>query len=175
MIFKKGIQKWLILYLIVFFPCIAQGQYKSVEMGINGLTCSMCSRSVELSLIKLDFIDQVVMDLNSTSSKIFFNEGAYVSIDKIAQAVVDAGFSVSYLHAWFDFKDQPIQTAACWNYAYEVYQFLDLSLPQLEGEIMLKFIGADFLSRNEMKKWKIKLSEAQNKVCTQKEHYFVTL
>ena len=56
-----------------------------------------------------------------------------------------------------------------------MYQFLDLSLPRLEGEIMLKFIGADFLSRNEMKKWKAKLSEAQNKACTQKEHYFVTL
>ena len=108
MILKKGNQKWLILYFVIYLPWIAQGQFKSVEMGIDGLTCSMCSRSVEMSLFKLDFIDRVEMDLNSNRSEIFFNEGMYVSIDKIAQAVIDAGFSVAYLNALFDFKEQII-------------------------------------------------------------------
>ena len=113
MIFNKGIQKWLILYLVIYLPWIAQGQFKSVEMGIDGLTCSMCSRSVEMSLVKLDFIDRVEMDLNSNRSEIFFNEGMYVSIDKVAQAVIDAGFSVAYLNASFDFKEQSINTDTC--------------------------------------------------------------
>ena len=59
----------------------------------------MCSRSVEMSLVKLDFVDRVVMDLNSNQCDLFFNVDKYVSIDKIAQAVVDAGFSVAYLNA----------------------------------------------------------------------------
>ena len=145
MIFNKGIQKWFILYFIIYLPWIAQGQFKSVEMGIDGLTCSMCSRSVEMSLVKLDFIDRVEMDLNSNRSEIFFNEGMYVSIDKVAQAVIDAGFSVAYLNALFDFKEQAIATNTCWNYAYETYQFLDVSQPQLKGETVLKFIDTNCL------------------------------
>ncbi|MDG1105531.1 MAG: hypothetical protein P8N26_05155 [Cyclobacteriaceae bacterium] len=175
MILKKGNQKWLILYFVIYLPWIAQGQFKSVEMGIDGLTCSMCSRSVEMSLFKLDFIDRVEMDLNSNRSEIFFNEGMYVSIDKIAQAVIDAGFSVAYLNALFDFKEQIIDTHTCWNYAYETYQFLEVSQPQLKGETVLKFIGTNFLSRNELKKWKAQLSAAKNKGCGQNEYYSVTL
>ena len=175
MILKKGNHKWLILYFVIYLPGIAQGQFKSVEMGIDGLTCSMCSRSVEMSLVKLDFIDRIEMDLNSNSSEIFFREGMYVSIDKVAQAVIDAGFSVAYLNALFDFKEQPIDTHTCWNYAYETYHFLEVSQPQLKGETVLKFIGTNFLSRTELKKWEAQLSAAKNKGCGQNEYYSVTL
>jgi len=175
MILKKGNHKWLILYFVIYLPGIAQGQFKSVEMGIDGLTCSMCSRSVEMSLVKLDFIDRIEMDLNSNRSEIFFREGMYVSIDKVAQAVIDAGFSVAYLNALFDFKEQTIDTHACWNYAYETYQFLEVSQPQLKGETVLKFIGTNFLSRTELKKWEAQLSAAKNKGCGQNEYYSVTL
>ena len=175
MILKKGNHKWLILYFVIYLPGIAQGQFKSVEMGIDGLTCSMCSRSVEMSLVKLDFIDRIEMDLNSNRSEIFFREGMYVSIDKVAQAVIDAGFSVAYLNALFDFKEQPIDTHTCWNYAYETYHFLEVSQPQLKGETVLKFIGTNFLSRNELKKWKARLSVAKNKGCSRNEYYSVTL
>ena len=175
MILKKGNHKWLILYFVIYLPGIAQGQFKSVEMGIDGLTCSMCSRSVEMSLVKLDFIDRVEMDLNSNRSEVFFHEGMYVSINKVAQAVIDAGFSVAYLNALFDFKEQPIDTHTCWNYAYETYHFLEVSQPQLKGETVLKFIGTNFLSRTELKKWEAQLSAAKNKGCGQNEYYSVTL
>ena len=172
---KKCILRYIIFCSVIFLPWIVQCQFKSVEMGIDGLTCSMCSRSVEMSLVKLDFINRVVMDLNNNRSEIFFNEGAYVSIDKVAQAVIDAGFSVAYLNASFDFKEHPIDTDNCWNYEYEAYQFIDVKQPKLKGEMILKFIGKNFLSRSEMKKWKTQLSEAKNKICNQNEHYFVTL
>ena len=73
------------------------------------------------------------------------------------------------------FKEQIIDTHTCWNYAYETYQFLEVSQPQLKGETVLKFIGTNFLSRSELKKWKAQLSAAKNKLCRQNEYYFVTL
>ena len=174
-VMKKYIRRNIIFCLIIFLPWVAKCQFKSVNMGIDGLTCSMCSRSVEMSLIKLDFIDRVVMDLNSNQSEILLKEDEYVSIDKIAQAVIDAGFSIAYLNAWFDFDGQSINTDSCWNYAYDAYQFLGINDPKLEGKMNLKFIGENFLSRGEMKKWKTQLSEAKNKACNQNETYFVTL
>ena len=172
---KKYIVRNIIFYLVIFLPWIAKCQFKSASIGINGLTCSMCSRSVEISLVKLDFIDRVVMDLNSNQCDIFFNEDEHVSVDKIAQAVIDAGFSVAYLNAWFDFNGKSISTDSCWNYAYDTYQFLNIKQPKLEGKMNLKFIGTNFLSRGEMKKWKTQLSEAKKKLCDQNGGYFVTL
>ncbi len=172
---KKYILRNIIFYLVIFLPWIAQCQFKSARIGINGLTCSMCSRSVEMSLVKLDFVDRVVMDLNSNQCDIFFSEDKYISFDKIAQAVVDAGFSVAYLNAWFDFNGKSISSTSCWKYAYDTFQFLNIQQPKLEGKINLKFIGTNFLSRSEMKKWKTQLSEAKKKVCDQNGGYFVTL
>ena len=174
-VMKKYIFCNIIFYLVIFLPWIATCQFKSASIGINGLTCSMCSRSVEMSLLKLDFVDRVAMDLNSNHCDIFFSEDEYVSIDKIAQAVIDAGFSVAYLSAWFDFNGQSISTNSCWNYAFDTYQFLNIKQTKLEGKMNLKFIGTNFLSRSEMKKWKTQLSEAKKKVCDQNEGYFVTL
>ena len=172
---KNYIIRNIIFYSVIFLPLIAKCQFKSVSIGIDGLTCSMCSRSVEMSLVKLNFVDRVVMDLNNNHSEIFLIEDKYVSIDKIAQAVIDAGFSVAYLNAWFDFEGQSLSTDSCWYYAYDTYQFININQPKLEGKMNLKFIGANFLSRSEMKKWKTQLSQAKNKVCHQKRQYFVTL
>ena len=68
-----------------------------------------------------------------------------------------------------------ISSTSCWKYAYDTFQFLNIQQPKLEGKINLKFIGTNFLSRSEMKKWKTQLSEAKKKVCDQNGRYFVAL
>ena len=158
---KKYILRNIIFYLVIFLPWIATCQFKSASIGINGLTCSMCSKSVKMSLVKSDFVDRVAMDLNSNHCDIFFIEDEYIPIDKIAQAVIDTWFSVAYLIAWFDFNGQSIYTNSCCNYAFDTYQFLNTRQPKLAGKMNLKFIGTNFLSRSEMKKWRTQLSKAQ--------------
>ena len=83
--------------MFIFHPGYAQ--FKEVTVGVNGLTCSQCSRSVEMRIRKLAFVADVKMNLEHTEGRIFFKKGDKVNVDKIAAAVVDAGFSVRFWHA----------------------------------------------------------------------------
>src|SRR4051812_34474653 len=86
-----------------------RAQFLWAEIGVDGLTCSACTRSVEMSLRKLDFVDSVVMNLEHTDGKIYFKKDQSVEPDKIAQAVVNAGFSVRFLKANFNFSGTQVK------------------------------------------------------------------
>ena len=83
----------------VLFAFCAIAQFTSAKIGINGLTCSACTRSVETGLRKLSFVENVEMSLENKSGIITFKKGQKVEIEKIASAVTDAGFSVRFLTA----------------------------------------------------------------------------
>jgi copper chaperone CopZ len=78
---------------------------KWVDVGVDGLTCSMCTRSVEMSLRRLDFVDSVVMSLENTEGRIFFQENMPVNLNEVARAVVNAGFSVRFVKLEMAFDD----------------------------------------------------------------------
>ena len=163
--------KILVFALLISISCKAQ--FISADIGVNGLTCSACSRSVELSIRKLDFVDDVQMDLEHTSGKVIFKKGAKVDIEKIATAVSNAGFSVSFLRAQFQLHDSlNISENYCLNFEGSSYQFIKIPSTVIKEEVTLLFIGKEFLSSTGYKKWKDSL-KAQ---CTEtKSHYFVTI
>jgi copper chaperone CopZ len=163
--------KIVVFALLLSLGCKAQ--FTMANIGINGLTCSACSRSVELSIRKLDFVDDVQMDLENTSGKVIFKKGAKVDIEKIATAVSNAGFSVSFLRAVFNLHDSlNISENFCLNYEASSYQFIKIPPTVIKDEVTLLFIGKEFLSSTDYKKWKDSL-KAQ---CAEsKSHYFVTI
>lgn len=77
-------------------------QFVSAQVGINGLTCSQCSRSVEMQLRRLSFVRSVTMDLEHTVGTLTFTDGSKVDVKAVAKAVKDAGFSVRFLEALID-------------------------------------------------------------------------
>lgn len=90
-------KKSLITFLTVLFFFLASGvqaQVLKAEIGINGLTCSQCSKSVYNSIKKLDFIKEVDMDLYETIAHIEFLPGKKIEFEAIQQAVKNAGFSL---------------------------------------------------------------------------------
>lgn len=86
------------IYLLLFCLLISinvSAQVQSIRISINGLTCSQCSKSVEMRLKKLSFISKVDMDLQNTEAKISLKKDAKIDLNKVADAVTDAGFSVN--------------------------------------------------------------------------------
>ena len=165
-----------ILYLSIYFFLIVpqtKAQFSEAEIGVNGLTCSQCSRSVEFSIKKLDFVKEVQMDLEHTQGKINFKPGMKVYIEKIAKAVEDAGFSVRYLTADFVFDNITINAGYCFPYENRLYQFVKTETKNLKGTTQLKFIGKSFLPKKEYKGWepdlKPKCSETKERI------FYVTL
>ncbi len=73
-------------------------QITKIEVGINGLTCSQCSRSVEMQMRKIEGIKEVNMKLDKTVAEVEWGDAqAAIPFSKLAQAVRDAGFSVRFL------------------------------------------------------------------------------
>jgi copper chaperone CopZ len=70
---------------------------KKVSLVASGLTCSMCSKAIFKALTKLDFVDEVKVDIEQSKFALTFKSGKTVVIDQIKSAVADAGFSVQSL------------------------------------------------------------------------------
>jgi copper chaperone CopZ len=142
-------------------------------MGVNGLTCSQCSRSVEMSIRKLDFVQDVIMNLQNTEGKIILKTGAKVDVKKIAKAVVDAGFSVRYINAGFIFENTPITNGFCYPFEGQQFQFIKVDSKIVTGEVTLKFLGKNFQASKDYKIWKKELLATCPK--SQGEILYVTL
>jgi copper chaperone CopZ len=173
--FRSEICRFIASLLLLFTAFSLQGEngFSWVEVGVNGLTCSQCTRSVEMSIRKLEFVEDVQMDLEHTNGKITFKKGAQVSIDRIAQAVIDAGFSVRFLKAGFFFDNLVVSDNYCYAFLDDRFKFVKTAAVTLNGEKILQFLGDKFLSKSESKKWKPFLKDG----CGDKKQktYFVTL
>ena len=150
---KPMLFKALAALLFVFcFTGNASAQFENVYIGVNGLTCSQCSRTVEMSIRKLDFVADVDMNLEHTEGKIVLKKNKKADMDKIAQAVVNAGFSVRYLQAELHTDNPIVTTGSCFSFSGDQYILSEPPKTPLKGEIKLKFIGKKYMAKNDFKK-----------------------
>ena len=70
---------------------------KKVTLVASGLTCSMCSKAIFKALSKLDFVEEVKVDIEKSMYILAFKTGKKVAIDQIKLAVTEAGFGVQSL------------------------------------------------------------------------------
>tara|TARA_R100000278_G_C5463268_1_gene161706 strand:- start:372 stop:692 length:321 start_codon:yes stop_codon:yes gene_type:complete len=66
----------------------------SVTLKATGLTCSMCSFSIQKGIEKIHFVDSVKPNLEETTYTIYFKENKFIDFFTIENAVEDAGFFV---------------------------------------------------------------------------------
>ena len=59
---------------------------------VTGLTCSMCSFSVQKGLEKVQSVEEVTPNLEETTFEVTFKDDVFVDFYKIENAVLDAGF-----------------------------------------------------------------------------------
>ena len=109
----KNILFYINLFLLVFFVNLTASAQKitKLEVGINGLTCSQCSRSVEMQLQKLPFLSDIDMDLENTKANLQISNLGKVDLYAIPKAISDAGFSIRSLDVYFD--EAPFQGKKC--------------------------------------------------------------
>ena len=66
----------------------------TASLKVTGLTCSMCSFSVQKGLEKVQSIKSVEPNLEETTFEIVFKDDVFVDFHQIENAVLDAGFFV---------------------------------------------------------------------------------
>ncbi len=154
--------------LFVFLTIQARAQFRQASIGINGLTCSQCSRSVEMQLRKLDFISDVDMDLEHKNGTLHFKSNRKADMSAIARAVKDAGFSVRYLKAEINPKDIQLSAESCFSLNGDAYYISDPGALQELTMLTLQFLGQDYLSKSEWKRYKL----PANLKCKGKKVYY---
>lgn len=150
-------------YIIAFILALmastnAGAQLISADIGVNGMTCSMCARGTEETLKRLDFIDSIDVDLNTLVAHITFKKNMDVPVEALLKAVEDAGFSVRNITAVFDFKNQKIGKDEHVDYGNDVFHFLGVEDQTLNGPVSIRFVDKPFVSKKEFKEWSKKTS-----------------
>lgn len=157
----------LILIFTVLSCTIVKGEFLSAEIGVDGLTCSQCSRSVEMKLRALDFVADVQMNLEQNIGVITFRPGKVVRIEKMAQAVIDAGFSVGYIRVLFDFSDSKVTPDGSFSFDEQVYLSVNDPPVILPPVAKIQLVGADFMDTATWKKWKPAVKRLQQNLKTE--------
>ena len=157
----------------LFVSAFAHGQISGVHIGVNGLTCSQCTRNVEMSLRKLSFVQDVKMDLQHTDGTITLRSGTRFDANAVSKAVKAAGFSLRFLKANMDIASVPPSDKGCFLLNGDSYQIVPMAAANNAGNESVQFIGEGFLPPYELKKWKPQLI----RTCFTKSstHYFITL
>lgn len=134
--------------LFVLITTQASAQFRQASIGVNGLTCSQCSRSVEMQLRKLDFVSDVTMDLEHKNGVLHFKSNSNVDMDAIARAVKDAGFSVRYLKADINMKEVSPESDNSFRIRNDVYYLLE-PLAANAAHVTFRFMDKDYASKKE--------------------------
>lgn len=139
-----------VLLLWSFLPAMAQ--IGEAKIGVNGLTCSLCVRSVEKSIRELDFVDSVRMNLSQTEGTIYFRKSEKISLNALAEKVVDAGFSVRSMEVEIDFSRVKQIGDHCFQIGDDLYIFAEGKKSPKKGFSRVILIGENFLTKKEYKK-----------------------
>ncbi len=140
------------LIIILFLSVAANAQLTKVNLQASGLTCSMCSNSINKSLKTLDFVDKVNANIKNSTFEITFKPNSKVDFDKIKKKVEDAGFTVAVFSANYKFQNQQIKNEQHITLGDKTFMFLNVGNQQLNGEKTIRLIDKGFVSAKEYKK-----------------------
>tara|TARA_Y100000004_G_C8599471_1_gene279944 strand:+ start:151 stop:471 length:321 start_codon:yes stop_codon:yes gene_type:complete len=76
---------------LVYFFLLA---LNTITFKVDGLTCSMCSLSVQKSLEKIYFVESVEVDIEEVTYEVNFVKNNYIDFFALQHAVEDAGFTI---------------------------------------------------------------------------------
>ena len=151
---RKG--RFLILFFMALLTTVSgRAQILQAEVGVNGLTCSQCSRSVEMELRKLPFVQKVDMNLEHTTGVVLFKSGHRVSVEELARAIVNAGFSTRFVRMTFDFKTIHPGTE-CFTIGQDVFYFLKPLSAQHSEQMTFQVIGKGLLPDKALRQFALK-------------------
>lgn len=137
-------------FILVFLQ--VQSQVKSLTLQASGLTCSMCSNSINKALKTINYVDKVKANISTSSFEITLKPGAVVDFDDFKKKVEDAGFSVANLTAKVEFDKASISSDHHITIDGMIFHFLNVNEQVLTGTHNIKIIDKGFVSAKEYKK-----------------------
>ncbi|HEV7781261.1 MAG TPA: heavy-metal-associated domain-containing protein [Chitinophagaceae bacterium] len=146
-------KKLLLLVVIALSAASSRAQFTKATLQATGLTCAMCSNAINKALQKVPFVESVKADIKNSAFTIAFKANETVSIDKLKEAVEDAGFSIGSLKMTGTFHDIKIEKDQHTRIGTENFHFLDAGSQVLNGEQTVTVVDKNFVTEKQFKKY----------------------
>ena len=143
--------KTFFLLAIVAFSISAKAQVTKVSLQASGLTCSMCSNSINRALRKLDFVENVDADIKTYTFEITFKPNSHIDFDMIKGKVESAGFSVSGFVITMNFDNVLIKENQPVIIGDKTLLFVNKNEQIVTGEKQVRLLDKGFVSVKEYK------------------------
>ncbi len=143
--------KKLLSVLLLFMGIAAQSQINKVSIQASGLTCSMCSNSINKALKSIAYVDKVVADIKNSSFEITFKPGTPISFDQLKKKVEDAGFFVAKFEVSIILNHVLVSKDAHIDLYGTMYHFLNTDNRVLNEETTIRILDRGFVSTKEFK------------------------
>lgn len=144
--------KKIFLIIAISFSVATNAQVTKVSLQASGLTCSMCSNSINKALKTLDFVLQVEADIKTYTFDISFKPNSHIDFDMIKKRVENAGFTVSGFVATIHFNNVQIINSKPVTIEDKTFLFTNMKDQPLNGIKKVKVLDKGFVSPKEYKR-----------------------
>lgn len=144
--------KTFLIFLSIIISTTLSAQITKVSLQASGLTCSMCSNSINKAIRSLDFVDKLDANIKTSTFEITFKPAANVDFDKIKRKVEDAGFSVARFVATIHFNKIQVKPNEQITVANKTFKLLNVKDNLLNGDRQVRIIDKGFVSIKEFRK-----------------------
>lgn len=144
--------KIVLIFITIAFSLATGAQVAKVSLQASGLTCSMCSNSINKALKTLDFVEKIDADIKTYTFEISFKPNSNVDFDKIKKKVEDAGFTVSGFVATILFNNVQVNNNQPVTIGDKTFLFVNIKDDLLNGAKEVKVLSKGFVSSKEYKR-----------------------
>ena len=144
--------KTIFLFIAIAFSVATSAQVTKVSLQASGLTCSMCSNSINKALKTLDFVLKVDADIKTYTFEILFKTNSNVDFDMIKKKVENAGFTVSGFVATILFNNAQVINSQPVTIEDKTFLFVNMKDQSLNGVKKVKVLDKGFVSPKEYKR-----------------------
>ncbi len=144
--------KKIFLFIAITFSVVTNAQVTKVSLQASGLTCSMCSNSINKALKTLDFVDKVDADIKKYTFEISFKPNNSVDFDMIKKKVEGAGFAVSGFVATILFDNVQVVNNQPITMGDNTFYFVNTIDQSLNGLKEVQILDKGFVSAKEYKR-----------------------
>ena len=135
----------IFLLACVSLPVFSFSQIKNVRFQAAGLTCSMCSNSINKALKTLPNVSSVETNLETNTFTVSFKDAATANFDDLKNKVEGAGFSISKMQVQMDVNGLQVANDTHIKLAGKQFHFVKVKDQQLSGNQLFTIVDKGFL------------------------------
>ena len=90
---RKAVISFFFAVVMFVYPLTALATEANVTLMVDGLSCPFCAYGLEKKIKKMDGVEDMEIDLEGGKVEIRFTDREDVDLEKIEEAVRDAGFT----------------------------------------------------------------------------------